>query len=106
MVKNARMDQLITGPRRALFYKPVMFLFSMYYTALEWVDWEELDRYVFVVIESKDGRIDVLNTKKVLLRYIDMCQAAKLQKGSIEIHLSSDKTENLLAIKLQEYDLV
>jgi hypothetical protein len=61
---------------------------------------------VFVVLDPKDGRLDVFNTKRLLLRYIDLAQAAKLQKGTIEIHLSSDKTENLLAIKLQEYDLV
>ncbi|XP_060604820.1 dual oxidase 1-like [Ruditapes philippinarum] len=76
------------------------------FKALEWVDWDELDRYVFVVLDPKDGRLDVFNTKRLLLRYIDLAQAAKLQKGTIEIHLSSDKTENLLAIKLQEYDLV
>ena len=46
------------------------------------------------------------NTQRVLLRHVDVKSTGERNGKNFEIHLSSDKSENVLALKLPEYDFV
>lgn len=78
--------------------------------ALEWTDFDNLERIVIVVFEPLEGHLNVYNTERVLLRFADLkyqrISKSGREKSSIELHTSSDKQENLVAVKLLEYDLV
>lgn len=64
-----------------------------------------MERICVIILNRTEKRIDVFTTKHVLLRYVDLKLTDERHKN-IEVHLSSDKGENVLAIKLKEYDLV
>ncbi|WAR00381.1 DUOX2-like protein [Mya arenaria] len=83
------------------------------FRALEWVDNENPERIVSVVLEPEESKISVYNTQKVLLRFADVgalpageARDGPVKSGDLELHLSSDHDENLIAVKLPEYDLV
>ena len=66
-----------------------------------------VERVIVIVLDTQNLRINVNDTKSMLLRFIDVKQAADKNRSIIELHVSSDREENLLAIKLpREYDLV
>ena len=74
---------------------------------LEWIDWDTVERVITVVLEQSKLRIDVLDTKKMLLRFINVKSVAGKNNNVIEMHLSSDGKQNLLSMKLTgEHDLV
>ena len=74
---------------------------------LEWIDWDVVERVIIIVLDTLNLRINVNDTKSMLLRFIDVKQAADKNSSIIELHVSSDREENVLTIKLsREYDLV
>lgn len=81
--------------------------------ALEWVDSENPGRIVTVFLDTLDGKISVFGPQKVLMRFVDLLfvpthsnKSTKVSTSEMEIHVSSDKSENYAALKLPEYDLV
>ena len=77
------------------------------FPVLEWIDWDVVERVIIIVLDTLNLRINVNDTKSMLLRFIDVKQAADKNSSIIELHVSSDREENLLTIKLpREYDLV
>ena len=82
-------------------------MYCVFSPVLEWIDWDVVERVIIVVLDPSNLRIDVYNTKKVLLRFINVKSVAEKNNNMIELHLSSEREENLLAIKLTgEHDLV
>ena len=74
---------------------------------LEWIDYDVIERVIIVVLDLQSFRINITDSKKVLLRFIDVKAVAEKNNSLIEIHLSSDRDENLLSVKLpREHDLV
>lgn len=65
---------------------------------------------MIVVLDHAEGHLNVYNTHRVLLRFADLTYERESKTGrgksKIEFHISSDKSENLVAVKLLEYDLV
>jgi len=83
------------------------------FSALEWIDHNHPERIVLVFLEQDEKKISVYNTQKVLLRIADLTslpedigKGGRVKSGDVELHLSNDKLENVIAVKLPEYDLV
>ena len=93
--------------------KHLIDLFIGFFSALEWIDHNHPERIVLVFLEQDEKKISVYNTQKVLLRIADLTslpedigKGGRVKSGDVELHLSNDKLENVIAVKLPEYDLV